>query len=369
MIKADTHLHSRGSAKVIVGNHITTKLGVLESYIRAEEQYQKAKAKGMDLVTLSDHDVIFEAKRLVELHPEDTFVSCEYWISGRPEGQDPEILVLDVDDDLHKELMEAKKYGIKVFTDMVKSAKKPYALAHPALSVKSNAPRVKVSEIEEWIQYCDVIEAINGCCQRENEIAHIIARYHKKAMCGGSDDHVGLTTALTYTVAPNANTKSEFLQQFREGNMYPEGEYSSIKKAQKEMILTGKQFIADERRKQREIGFFKYFNDDPLRILVALIPLVLPFYLKVAGRRFREMLERRAFALEMEYIQFIRSQYNVQIKDASSGLEAKLENEMNNLLNITRPKNEYISELNTFERFLHFILGKSDSIKSYFESI
>lgn len=366
MKKVDVHVHSKGSNRVVSQNVFTQKVGVLESYVEAEHQYCLAKRRGMDYVTISDHNSISEAKKLVELHPDDAFVSCEYEVSGRPEGQNADVVVLGVDDYSHNEFMRVREYGFKEFIKAVSDSKRPYTLAHPALRVKAKVP-LSVPEIQEWVDMCTVIESINGDCQRENEVAEIIARYNGKARSGGSDDHAGLFTGLTYTVAPGADAKDAFLSSFASGNIYPEGEYTSVKKSQAMMIEIGRQFFSGERLRMKAEGFFSYFNSDSKRIVVLLSQFLAPAYLRIAGRRLKVAQERYSLALEKSYISYILSKKEEAIQDYVSDFESKLEERLSDIFSMVRPPNKYIPRLNFLEKIINFIVSKSENVKSDFD--
>ena len=69
MSRADLHCHSRCSAHP--SEWFLQRIGTRESYTEVEEVYRRAKARGMDFVTITDHNTIEGAWQLVERHPED----------------------------------------------------------------------------------------------------------------------------------------------------------------------------------------------------------------------------------------------------------------------------------------------------------
>ncbi|MFH0752091.1 MAG: PHP-associated domain-containing protein [archaeon] len=370
MITCDVHVHSTGSNRIIPANSATKKYNIQESYVNAEHQYQLTKSRGRELVTLSDHNSISEAKKLVELHPEDCFMSCEYEVKGEPGGQDPEILVLGLTEEFHEELMHVRKYGIKDFIGLVKQEKRPHALAHPGYPVNPKGPRLTVKEIEYWTDLCDVIEGINGDGMRENELAQIVAKQKGKPMSGGSDDHAGLFTGLTYTVAPDADYKEEFLQHFREGKIYPEGESGSMQKSYQVMLTIGKQFIASERNRRSEVGYINYFRKNPLRFVeLMFIPYILPLFLNVSSRKYRNSLEKRTLALEDKYFEHLKTNYKLELKEKVRGLKKKQDEELADLLSMVKDKSDYITKHTFFERVINWVLKNNRSVQNDFDSV
>ena len=367
MKKVDVHVHSKGSQQVIRGSTVTKAMGVKESYVDFEHQYRLAKKRGMDYVTLSDHNSISEAIKLVEAHPKDTFMSCEYLIKGRPEGQDLEILVLDIDPQLHCSLMKATEYGAKTFVDAVRQADKPFSLAHPAWAVQPRPKLITVDELEEWVDLCDIIEGLNGDCQRENEVAQIIAKYKCKPMSGGSDDHGGLHTGLTYTVAPEANSKEEFLQHFKEGRIHPEGEGGSIRKFYREIMSIGKGYLASEKVKIKSLGIRKYAEQHPNRFLKGLIAKpMLPFILMLTARFSKEAYEMRCRNLEDSYLAHIKQKHEKLIQEMIGNLEKKLDNNVESLESMVKSSEAYIPTYTLIEKVIKYLFGKKDYVHTDF---
>ncbi len=370
MTTCDIHVHSIGSDRIIPGSNITKEYNIRESYVNAEHQYQLAKVRGMDFVTLSDHNSISEAKRLVEIHPKDCFISCEYEVKGEPGGQDPEVLVLDLDDNIHKELMHVRQYGIKEFTNLVKEAKKPHSLAHIAYPVNPKGPRLTAKEMNEWPSLCDVIEGVNGDGMRINELARIVAEHKNKPMSGGSDDHAGIHTGLTYTVVPEANSKDEFLQHFTEGKVHPEGEWGSMQKNYRTMLTTGRQFIRHEKEVMSEIGRIGYLKKDPLRFFKLIAaPLILPSYIRVSSKKYMESLEKRTLALEDSFFEYLEKTNEDALKEQVKDLKTWQEEKLKYLLSLVKSTSAYIPKYSFIERVINWLLKNNSSVQNDFDSV
>src|SRR3954465_2019496 len=82
--RVDLHCHSTASELSKLG--VQRALGLAECATPPEEVYELAKRRGMDFVTITDHDTIAGALEIAE-RP-DVFVSEELtcWFRGQPEG-------------------------------------------------------------------------------------------------------------------------------------------------------------------------------------------------------------------------------------------------------------------------------------------
>ena len=83
--RADLHCHSTASAVSKLG--VQRSLGLPECATPPDEVYELAKRRGMDFVTITDHDTIAGALELVSEH-DDAFVSEELttWFRGEPQA-------------------------------------------------------------------------------------------------------------------------------------------------------------------------------------------------------------------------------------------------------------------------------------------
>ena len=99
--RADLHVHSEASQESRLG--VQRSLGLPECATPPEEAYELAKRRGMDFVTLTDHDTIAGALLLAERH-DDAFVSEELttWFRGEPQAV--HVLCLGITPDDHDRL-------------------------------------------------------------------------------------------------------------------------------------------------------------------------------------------------------------------------------------------------------------------------
>ena len=78
--RCDLHVHSRFSTDS--GNYALRRARLGESFTEPERVYRVARARGMDLVTISDHNTVEGALRIA--HLDGTFLSVEVTHYGMP---------------------------------------------------------------------------------------------------------------------------------------------------------------------------------------------------------------------------------------------------------------------------------------------
>jgi predicted metal-dependent phosphoesterase TrpH len=71
MARADLHVHSRYSHHA--SEWFLQRIGAAESYTAPEEVYRLARERGMDFVTITDHNQYKGSLQLQEKHPERCF--------------------------------------------------------------------------------------------------------------------------------------------------------------------------------------------------------------------------------------------------------------------------------------------------------
>src|SRR5947209_11286536 len=91
--RADLHCHSTASQISKLG--VQRALGLPECATAPEEVYELAKRRGMDFVTITDHDTIDGAVELADRYP-DAFVSEELTAWFRDEPQAVHILCFGI---------------------------------------------------------------------------------------------------------------------------------------------------------------------------------------------------------------------------------------------------------------------------------
>ena len=108
-LKADLHCHSYFSGKT---DHVTA-LEPMDCYSSPERVYRLAKARGMDIVTITDHDSIDGCLHFLNRHPEKTeedFIIGEEVTAHLPEfSSKVHIAVYSINEAQHREITRLKK--------------------------------------------------------------------------------------------------------------------------------------------------------------------------------------------------------------------------------------------------------------------
>jgi glycosyltransferase involved in cell wall biosynthesis len=232
MSKCDLHIHSRYSARS--EEWLFRRFDFPDSYSDPRELYRQLLERGMDYVTITDHDTIEGCLQIMDLP--HSFLS-EQVTTYFP--QDPckiDILVWGISEEQHREI-EGVRDNILDLQRYLQTAQIAHAVAHPLYSING---KLTASHLERLILLFKHFEAINGLRDTLlSELAqnllgsltpekidmfanrHNLAPTHadpwKKIFTGGSDDHGGQFIASAYTETPPANSPEKFLASIRSG--------------------------------------------------------------------------------------------------------------------------------------------------------
>lgn len=221
--RADLHCHSTASAIASLG--VQNALGLPECATEPEEVYELAKRRGMDFVTITDHDTIDGALEIAD-RP-DVFISVELTARFKGEPQAAHVLCWGITADDH-DWLQAHADDIVSCAGYLFENEIACALAHPFYAVR--AP-LTPSHRRRLAELFPVWETRNGSRARElNEPAAIYIETHGGVGVGGSDDHAGVDIGRTFTQTPAAATVEDFLAQIRRGEAQARGEQGSAAK-------------------------------------------------------------------------------------------------------------------------------------------
>jgi len=214
MMRADLHVHSRhsGPADLPVLRHLGR-----ECYSEPQEVYERAKERGMDLVTLTDHDSIEGALTIAD-RP-DTFVSEEVTLV-LPEGRQLHLGVFDITEAQHARI-GALRFDPEALFAFLAEARIPAALNHPFSALTGHRELV---DLQCALGRVPLVEALNASMPvAHNENARRLGRGSEMAPIGGSDSHTLAGVARACTGVPGARSREEFLDGLRRGFTVPEG--------------------------------------------------------------------------------------------------------------------------------------------------
>jgi glycosyltransferase involved in cell wall biosynthesis len=213
-----------------------------ESFTDPHRAYHAAKRRGMDFVTLTDHNTIRGALEIAH-HP-DAFVSVEA-TALFPEDLTPvHVLCWGITEAQFADI-DRLRPNLYELVDHLCREGIAHALAHPLQRVGGD---LTPWHVERCLLLFGVWEGRNGARTRAgNEMAVRIAgsaspAYLAKlaerhdmaprgdgppALTGGSDDHGLLDVAATWTATPPARTVPALLELIREGRTAPGGAHGS----------------------------------------------------------------------------------------------------------------------------------------------
>src|ERR1700729_2713658 len=221
--RIDMHVHSTASELSKLG--IQRSLHLPECATKPEEVYELAKRRGMDFVTITDHDTIAGARTLSDL--EDTFISEELTVWFRGEAQAVHVLCYGITPDDH-EWLQAHNDDVEACAEYLHSGGITAALAPPFYAVE--APLL-ARHRRRLAQLFPIWETRNGSRAKElNLPAFVYIETHGGTAIGGSDDHAGVDIGRTFTETPRASTPAEFLAHVRAGNAVSHGDQGSAAK-------------------------------------------------------------------------------------------------------------------------------------------
>jgi glycosyltransferase involved in cell wall biosynthesis len=238
MSRCDLHLHSRFSDRS--EDWIFRRFDFPDSYTDPKEVYDRAKAAGMDFVTITDHDTIEGCLAISSLP--DTFISEQVTTYFPGDPCKISLLVWGISEPQHAEIAKLRDniFHLQLFLQKEGIA---HAVAHPLYSING---KLTASHLERLILLFQHFEGVNGLRDAllsdlarhlfgqltpeqidEFSRRHNLAPTHpepwKKIFVGGSDDHGGLFVGAAFTETPAAVTPEAFLDHLRAGRCAPKG--------------------------------------------------------------------------------------------------------------------------------------------------
>ncbi len=237
--RADLHLHSSHSNKPTYW--AMRKFNVPESYSSPRYLYQNALARGIDFVTITDHNTITGALEIA--HLPNTFISSEITSHFPENGCKIHLVTLHISETQFAEILRLRK-NIHELTAYLRQERIVHFLAHPLYAQND---KLTVDIIEKCLLMFDVFEVKNGCrAQRFNHftaqlissltpaLMERLADKHPelpvgptpwlKGVVGGSDDHGGLFIARAHTCSHQGDTPESFAAAVAGRQTWADGE-------------------------------------------------------------------------------------------------------------------------------------------------
>lgn len=230
--KADLHVHSKYSDRPT--EWFLRRVGAPECYVEPLSVYRRAKARGMDFVTIADHNSILGALEIS--HLPGTFVSDEVTTYFPENGSKIHLLVCGISEEQFRMIQELRESIYELHGYLLDEGI-TCAVNHPFYRVND---RLTIDQVEKLLLMFKRFELINGTRDRRGAallkvilesltptmIDEMADRHAlkptgpepwRKWTTGGSDDHSGVHTASAFTVTPAAADVSEYLAHLGEG--------------------------------------------------------------------------------------------------------------------------------------------------------
>ena len=221
--RADLHCHSTASQLSKLG--VQRALGLPECATPPREVLELALRRGMDFVTITDHDTIDGVLEIAD--DPRVFISVELTCWFREEPQAVHVLCLGITPDQFAEL-QARSHCVESVAEYLAEHEITAALAHPFYAVE--AP-LTARHRRRLAQLFPIWEVRNGARARElNAPAAVYIETHGGTGVAGSDDHAGVDIGRTFTETPPARTPAEFLAHIRAGRATARGDQGSAAK-------------------------------------------------------------------------------------------------------------------------------------------
>lgn len=223
MTRADLHCHS--AASEVSKLAVQRELGLPECATPPEEVHALAKRRGMDFVTITDHDTIAGVLEIAD-RP-DVFLSEELTARFRGEPQAVHVLCYGITPGDH-DWLQAHAGDVETVAAYLHEHEITCALAHPFYAVEAPLTARHRRRLAELFP---IWEVRNGARARElNLPAAIYIDTHGGIGIGGSDDHAGIDVGRTWSETPAAATPAEFLAHVRAGRVGAFGDQGSAAK-------------------------------------------------------------------------------------------------------------------------------------------
>lgn len=234
-LRADLHVHSKHSTRP--SQWVLRKLGAAESYTEPKRLYALALDRGMDLVTITDHNSV--AGCLEIAHMKNTFLSEEVTTYFPHDRCKLHVLVYGITERQHEDIQHLRE-NVHDLVQYLRSAQIVHVLAHPMYPVND---RLTLEHFEQTLLLFKTFEWNGMRSPEQNRALFRIVRrltrerlerladkygieppepgFWKKHVVSGSDDHSSLLVASAYTEVPGAGTPEDFLRGLAEGRCRP----------------------------------------------------------------------------------------------------------------------------------------------------
>ena len=223
-LRADLHVHTCHSKQ----SGTLSFLGSRDCYSSPADVYRVARARGMDLVCITDHDSIDGALELLAQRPDaDDVIVGEEITCRLPEGNvEVHIAAYDMTEALHHDVQHLRGNVFDV-TARLRQAGVFFALNHLLHFYRRQLPFDQYLELVNEVPALEVrngtmLPAHNELCERVVAAQAPRSATFPLGMIGGSDAHTLRRVGTTWTEAPGT-TRAQFMDSLKRGLSRPGG--------------------------------------------------------------------------------------------------------------------------------------------------
>ncbi len=240
--KMDLHVHSSCSYDVPPAQAM-----------HPEVLFEKARAKGLDFVTFTDHDTV-KAYDLLGWDREGLVPGVEISIKD-PEniGHTLHVNVFELDSEEFGELetIANQEHDFKSFVRYLRTHNLPYIYNHPFWFAIGDRPNLRA--VPELIKQFPVVEYNMQDLTEKNLITAALARKYGKGLAATTDSHTGGMGAV-YTLAKGDSFR-EYFDNIKNGRSYMVVEGGSWRHLTKELNAWVELVFSMDRNVRREMDF------------------------------------------------------------------------------------------------------------------
>jgi len=210
-----------------------------ESYNDPLDVYELLKRRGMDLITVTDHDSI-DAAETLRGRP-DFFLSEEV-TAELPSGNECHIGVYGIDESHHRGLQQRRKDAPALMA-YIREQRLLCTINHAFSSLTGTRA---LADFQFFLDHIPVVEVRNATMLEAcNAAAEEWAGHSGKAVMGGSDAHTLAPLARVFTEVPGARNKNEFLDGVRAGRARIHGEHGGFRELTRIVVQIGADMMFD----------------------------------------------------------------------------------------------------------------------------
>jgi predicted metal-dependent phosphoesterase TrpH len=231
-----------------------------DSFCKPTDIYRRLKKKGMDYVTITDHDSIEGCLSFLNKNPDctDFFISEEVSVPLKEFANTIHVNVYDIDEAKHEFITSLKKDAFGLLS-YLNEEKVKYCLNHFFVSLPKDQ--------RKWHDFMKFVDKNFTSLETKNSAQFEIQNnmfnngvFSQKNFVSGSDAHTFADMAQAYTLAAG-DTYNEFLDNVFSGKSKPIGKSSNVLKLARSFNSVyysyGFDCLKTPKRRLNRFGFLK----------------------------------------------------------------------------------------------------------------